>query len=220
MGIDTSSRVGSVAVIEKKRIIDEILSEKARSFSRSLLGMIEAILARNNLKLTDLYAIACAVGPGSFTGIRIGLSTIQGIAISTGVPVYGISTLQAMAAAATKDAAPLCPVIDAGKAGVYYALFENSERLLEDAFGTIEDAVGKSPENAVFFGDVSSGDKESLAGMSRRFDDSRMENSSAAGAALAAARTIAPERIANDKDEGGGLEHLRPNYIRKSYAEK
>ncbi len=216
MGIDTSSKIGSVALIEKKRIIDEILSEKARSFSRSLLGMIEAILARNSLNLIDLSAIACAIGPGSFTGIRIGLSTVQGIAISTGAPVYGISTLEAMAAAARNDTASLCPIIDAGKTGVYYASFENSERLHEDAFGTIEDAVGKSPENAVFFGDVSSDDRESLAGMSRTFDDSRMENSSAAGAALAAAQTIA-----QGNDGGGGrLEHLRPNYIRKSYAEK
>lgn len=221
MGVDTSSKIGSVALLDGIKVIDELISEKAESFSRSLLVMIDRLLSRNKLELGGLSSLAVASGPGSFTGIRIGLSTLQGLVLSTGLPAYGISTLEAMACAAKAGSRKIAPMIDAGHGNVYFALFAGSgsgtKRLFKDDVGDIKTAVKKGTNETFFFGDITrSGVEEISRAEGRtagRYEENFMDYSIAAGAAISAYMKIS---------EGGNGRSapLKPNYIRKSAAEE
>ena len=172
--------------------------------------MIEAILSRNHLTVSGLSAIAVATGPGSFTGIRIGLATVEGIALSTGIPAVGISTLEAMAAVCD-SARPLAPLIDAGNGNVYYAKFRVSgatvERLCEDGFGTA-DEIPALLGGASFTGD---GAVKYSAQLGSAAETILLNRSVAAGAALRAWVRM--------REGATGGEPMKPNYIRKSAAE-
>lgn len=221
LGVDTSSKRGSVALIisEDKQTADEIISESPASFSRTLLGMIDALLSKNGLTVRDFLmskdcGVAVTTGPGSFTGIRIGVSTIQGMALASNIPVFGVSTLEAMAWAgqnATPDG-PATMVMDAGKGNVYFADFSFAgglpARISPDGFASISELTARG-KSGYFC------DKGDLNSMSPRFsgDCLPLKSSAATGAALCAgglARAGAK----------GELASLASNYVQKSYAEK
>ncbi len=198
--MDTSSRRGSVAVIDGKAVVGEMSSDGAASFSRQLLGMIESLLARHALSIKDLDAIAVSAGPGSFTGIRIGLATAGGISLATGVPVAGISSLEAVACAAVARGR-IAAALDAGGGNVYHALFDAGA---DDLTRITPDAC--SPRAAV------AGETGPRAGDGWP-DAPTLNISVAAGAALRAGQLLAC---------GASMETLRaaPNYIQQCAAEK
>ena len=91
LAVDTSSKYASVAVIEDGRIIKELYEESEREHSETLMPMIKNILEEVNLKLEDFDLYACGVGPGSFTGIRIGIATIKAFSDANNIPLVGIN---------------------------------------------------------------------------------------------------------------------------------
>ncbi len=207
IGIDTSTMRGSVAYLKSSTIVDEIASAEATSFSRSLLGMLEKLLARNEVDISDIDRFGVAVGPGSFTGIRIGIATIAGIAQSLERPVIGVSTLEAIAKAADIEKEPKAiPLLNAGRGNFYSAIFnisQNIDRLSEDRLGSAEETLGGEMENALFV--VNSAETFGDSVLPKRFTDS-MKMSIAAGVA----------QIAEKNDEKQGiLPLLKPNYIHR-----
>ncbi|MBI5637916.1 MAG: tRNA (adenosine(37)-N6)-threonylcarbamoyltransferase complex dimerization subunit type 1 TsaB [Nitrospinae bacterium] len=200
LGVDTSSRLGSVAIVDGETVVGEISSDAAASFSRQMLGMIETLLARHGMALNELDAIAVAAGPGSFTGIRIGLATAEGISLAAGVPVAGVSSLEA-AASAARTRGRIAAALDAGGGKVYHALFDAGgdglTRITPDTF---------SPRAAIAH--------ETGPRVGDGWPDTAALNVSvAAGAALRAGELLAA---------GAAMETLRavPNYVQQSAAEK
>ncbi|MBD3412881.1 MAG: tRNA (adenosine(37)-N6)-threonylcarbamoyltransferase complex dimerization subunit type 1 TsaB [Candidatus Aminicenantes bacterium] len=125
LALDTTSFAGSVALLEDKNLISEVNSDSLLTHSERLLPAVDWLLRTAKLNISDLDGFALAVGPGSFTGIRIGLSTVKSFAYGIQKPVAPVSNLKALA---LKIKNPyqhlLCPMIDARKGEVYCALYE------------------------------------------------------------------------------------------------
>lgn len=133
LALDTTTFAGSAAVLKKTKLLAEVNIDSPSTYSERLLPNIDFILKSNGLKMKDIDAFSIAVGPGSFTGIRIGLSTIKSFAYASGKPVASVSTLKALALKLQHPRSRLiCPVLDAKKSEIYSALFESTGNSLQE----------------------------------------------------------------------------------------
>lgn len=123
LGIDTATAACTVALVEESRIIAEYTVNDKKSHSRRLMPIIDAVLKEAGLKGQDLEALAVSLGPGSFTGLRIGLATAKGLALAWGKPVLGIPTLDGLAHSLPGTPHVLCPLLQARKGEFYWALY-------------------------------------------------------------------------------------------------
>ncbi len=137
LNIETSSDLCSVALGHDGRMVDLFLGEEERDHSRVLTLLIEKILKKNKLEMKNLEAVAVSEGPGSYTGLRIGVSAAKGIAYGLNIPLLAVSTLEALAVYVTIERREeiqktlgekglLCPMIDARRMEVYSAFFDMS----------------------------------------------------------------------------------------------
>jgi tRNA threonylcarbamoyladenosine biosynthesis protein TsaB len=129
--VETSTLTGAVALLQAGGVVAECRVNIAVTHGERLMAAIDGVLRAARWELADVEAFAVALGPGSFTGLRIGLSTIKGLAFATGKPVVGVPTLDALAWALPFCAFPVCPVLDAKKNEVYAALYRTLEGRLE-----------------------------------------------------------------------------------------
>ena len=150
LSIDTSSKICSVSVLENEDVIIEkhILDEKTHS--QNLMPLIDEIMKELKLSVWDFDLYACGIGPGSFTGVRIGVSTIKAFADVTSVPIIGINSLESLAYNALntnykKNSNLICSIIDAKNDNVYFALYKitNNEivELIEPSFNEVENLI-------------------------------------------------------------------------------
>lgn len=125
LGFESSAKSASVAVCDENGLVSQYFQNSGLTHSRTLLPMAEDMLKNLALTLEDIDLIACAHGPGSFTGVRIGVSAVKGLAWAASIPVCGVSSLLAMAyngVAAAEDSI-ICCVMDAKRGQFYNALF-------------------------------------------------------------------------------------------------
>jgi tRNA threonylcarbamoyladenosine biosynthesis protein TsaB len=125
LAVDTTTPSGSVALLRETEVVGEFNLESPSSHSTRLLGSVDFLLRGLGLDVQAVDAYAVAAGPGSFTGIRIGLSAVKSLAFASGRPVAAVSTLEALAVKIGSPPVRLaCPLLDAKKGEVYAALFE------------------------------------------------------------------------------------------------
>jgi len=127
LSIDTSGAMASVAVAIDERIAAESLLATDRTLSARLVPEIERLLTLSGLGMADIDLFAAAVGPGSFTGVRAGVATVQGLALATGKPCLGFSTLAMLALNFPLSRLPVCALLDARKSEVYAGLYDCSD---------------------------------------------------------------------------------------------
>ena len=143
LAFESSARPASAALVRDGKLLAQSLQVSALTHSRTLLPMAEDLLKNTSLTLSDVDAIAVAHGPGSFTGIRIGVSTVKGLCWGAEKPCIGVSTLEAMAWHGLAAGGVICPVMDARRAQVYNALFRIEDgrplRLCPDRAISLED---------------------------------------------------------------------------------
>ena len=138
LAMESSAKAASAALVSDGVLLAQSFSCSGLTHSRTLLPMAERVLEIANVRLVDVDCLAVAQGPGSFTGIRIGVSAIKGLAWAAEKPVVGVSTLEAMAwhGAAAGEGALVCCCMDARRSQIYHALFEicggKPERLMPD----------------------------------------------------------------------------------------
>lgn len=123
LAVETSALAGGVAVLEGEHVRGEYVLDVRATHSERLMPAIDRLLHDAGWGPRDLQGLAVAVGPGSFTGLRIGLSAVKGLALALGLPVAAVPTLDAMAAALPFAQLPVCPVLDARKGEVYACLY-------------------------------------------------------------------------------------------------
>ncbi|MEN6486096.1 MAG: tRNA (adenosine(37)-N6)-threonylcarbamoyltransferase complex dimerization subunit type 1 TsaB [Syntrophobacteraceae bacterium] len=123
LAVDTSTPSGSVAVLDGLRVPVEWSLQSARTHNRRLLGTVDDLLRELGWTLADMDVYAVTVGPGSFTGLRIGLTTMKTLAWSMGKPLVGVPSLDALAAPLEFACLPVCCLIDAAKREIYSAQF-------------------------------------------------------------------------------------------------
>lgn len=136
LGIDTSTTQGGAALLDARGVVSEYTLNVAATHSERLLPAVDRMLHDAGVTLRDLAGLAVAIGPGSFTGLRIGLSTVKGLAYASGLPVVGVPSLEALAWAVPAARWQVCPVLDARKQEVYAAVFRHGRdglrRLTDD----------------------------------------------------------------------------------------
>jgi len=168
LGLDTATPTASVALVEDGKLIAEQVYDKTGkpeqrplahpkgNHAEIVLPLIQSILAQAQISLTALSGLAVSIGPGSFTGLRIALATVKGIAYESGLPVVGVSTLHANAARVKDHEGVICSLLDARKQEVYAAIFHrqgdtltsvSEERVcaIDAAIETLRKVNGASP---------------------------------------------------------------------------
>lgn len=136
LAIDTSATAASAALCDENKIIGEFFINTKLTHSRTLMPMAESLLANTNVQTSDITAVAVNCGPGSFTGVRIGVAAAKGLAFADDLPCIEVSTLESLAYNVQSANGIICPVMDARCSQVYNALFKcdgvKPERLCED----------------------------------------------------------------------------------------
>lgn len=150
LGIDSSARSASAAITDGEKVLGCFYINTGLTHSQTLMPMIESLLKNANVRLDDIDLIAVNKGPGSFTGIRIGVAAAKGMADVRKLPVYGASTLCSMAYNLIDSDCISCCAMDARCGQVYYALFDITDgkitRLTEDNADSIENVEKKLKE--------------------------------------------------------------------------
>jgi tRNA threonylcarbamoyladenosine biosynthesis protein TsaB len=135
LAFDTSSKTASVAVLEDNTVLHDTLINIGLNHSEVLLPAIEQACIRTGIKISEFDLFACTIGPGSFTGLRIGSSTMKGFMLAAGKPAVGISSLAALACNAGMHSTLICPVMDAGRGQVYTACFQFDQNGIPELMG-------------------------------------------------------------------------------------
>jgi tRNA threonylcarbamoyladenosine biosynthesis protein TsaB len=132
LAVDTATTSCSVAVVNHTSICAELTTHKKQTHSKHLMPLIDSVLKSAGFHIGDLDGFAVTVGPGSFTGLRIGIATIKGIASAVDKPAVGVSSLETLAWQCSHRSRLICPLLDARKAEVYGATYRFSEdRLIQ-----------------------------------------------------------------------------------------
>ena len=218
LAFESSAKAASVALCRDGHLVSQYSQCSGLTHSRTLLPMAEDMLKNAELTLRDVDLIAVAHGPGSFTGIRIGVSTVKGLAWAGDKPCVGISTLEAMAWHGLAAGGVVCPVMDARRSQVYNALFEirdgRPQRLCPDrpiALAELAEDVKKLDAPVFLVGDGAAITKAffDAQGIPCRVAPENLLWQDAWGVAMAAM----------DK-EPGNADSLLPVYLRLSQAER
>lgn len=222
LALETSAKSVSVAVTENGTLLAQAYQDRGLTHSVTLMPLLDGMLKTAGLTLDDMDIIAVAQGPGSFTGIRIGVSAAKGLAWAKALPCCGVSTLEAMAYGVTDFEGIVVGAMDARRQQVYNALFrtENGRvtRLCADravAMELVAEELAAMPEPKLIVGDgaVLLYDFLQKAGIGCRLTSPLHRQQSAAGVALAAEHLAAQGLTCSAQE-------LQPVYLRLSQAER
>lgn len=223
LSVETAAGVASAAVTVGEKLVCEAVVNNKKTHSQTLLPIIDKVLAQAEMRLEDIDVIAVSEGPGSFTGLRIGISTVKGLAHALSKPVIGVSSLVAMAYNLPFCEYIISPIMDARRSQVYNAIYEWKNRELEEIKApraiSVEELCSElsaSDKKTVFVGDGVPAYRdviEELLGDKAVFAPSCANMQRASALAPAAARLF---------DEGKTMTcyELKPVYLRKSQAER
>ena len=220
LGIDTSSQTGTVAVLEGDTVLAEVAVTSTQTHARRLMSAVDATLEMAGLTIAGCEGFAVTTGPGSFTGLRIGISTIKGLGFATKKPVTGVSTLDALAYQFPSFPHLVCPVLDARKGQIYTSLCECDgymkwKRLVDDCATEPRQWLKQIQRLCLFVGDGATvyGEliRETL-GSFAYFAPPYLNKVRASVVAYIGMRQILNGQIAD-------VARLVPHYIRKSDAE-
>lgn len=156
LGIDTSTPIGSIGLIDGNDFVAEHTLNITQAHSSRLMPAINQVLKWGNLTVHNLDACAVGIGPGSFTGVRIGVGTAKSLCYAIKKPIIGVSTLEAIAFNLRYAKGLICPILDARRDEVYGAVFHGGATLIrksEDLCVSIEDLLNCVGSSAVFVGD-------------------------------------------------------------------
>ncbi len=158
LAIDTATKTAGVALLGDERILAEYFFDLPVNHSETVLPAVQRGLELAGMGIADVGLIALTVGPGSFTGLRIGASTVKGLALATGTPAVGVSTLEALAYNAVGFHGVICPLLDARKGEVYAGLYRADgegfpEAVMEERVATPAEILPHVQGDALFLGD-------------------------------------------------------------------
>lgn len=223
LAFETSAKAASVALLEGGNLLAESYQNAGLTHSRTILVMAEHLLQSCELTPQDVEAVAVAMGPGSFTGVRIGMAAAKGFAWGRELPLFGVSTLEAMAWGLGELEGLICPVMDARRSQVYNALFRASRRYPHPTSGGpghLYDRSGSGFAKPGRAGDPGGRREPFLCSGSMALPAGRLllapehrRQQRASGVALAA-------WAAMQRDEISDANSLQPNYLRLSQAER
>ena len=222
LAFETSAKAASVALTQDGTLLGESYQNTGLTHSQTLMVMAEDLLKQCSKTVADLDAVAVAEGPGSFTGVRIGVAAAKGLSWGAELPCYGISTLEAMAVSLGIYEGYVCPCMDARRNQVYNAMFYVNhgqlERIREDraiALADLKTELEQLNGPIYLVGDGSRLTHKTLSAEIPNLilpPEHRMHQRAVGVAILAEAKAAA--------GENGDAAALTPNYLRLSQAER
>ena len=219
LGIDSSTPGCSVALLNNGTIVSEQIADPQPSYSKFLLQMVDQVLKQGEVRLDDVDGFAVTLGPGSFTGLRIGVSLLKGFILATEKPFVGINSLEALASTVDSPGLPVCTALDARKQELYAAVFENKNNrpvpVVPESALAPEALCAAIEAPTLFIGNGVERYRDLFRKSLRdRFvePEGPLKYSTAAGVARLAAPRF-------DTQNNFDLNQLHINYIRKSEAE-
>lgn len=223
LAVDTSSNVATVAIMNEDRLICEYILNHKTTHSQTLMPLIKEVLESCELTVRDIDFFSVALGPGSFTGLRIGVATVKTMAHSMNKPVVGVSTLDALASGIPYFDGIVCPILDAKRNQVYTALYnwENGsiERISEYMALSIDELIEilkQKNKSVVFLGDGTFAFRNILIGALGDLAHFSPKHCLMQRASLVA--ELALKRF--DEGQRDDYMTLAPFYLRKSQAER
>ncbi len=217
LAIDSTAVAASVAVVDSDKILAEYTVNTALTHSETLLPMIKAVLSSAKLTVKDVELFALTVGPGSFTGVRIGVSVIKGLCFGTNKPIVSVSTLEALARNLEGFEGIICPLMDARRNQLYNALFKNGKRLTPDRLISAQDLekeLANYSEPVYFTGDGYNLAHSLIKAENIKHTPVRLRLQNAVAVAITAQESYkANENIFTDAS-------IAPIYLRPSQAER
>ncbi|MDR2283326.1 MAG: tRNA (adenosine(37)-N6)-threonylcarbamoyltransferase complex dimerization subunit type 1 TsaB [Sphingobacterium sp.] len=185
--IDTATEVCSVSISTEGKLFAELTAEEKNMHASGLTVCIDRLLKSVSLDYADLSAVAVSMGPGSYTGLRIGVSTAKGLCYALDIPLLGVNTLESMyegyiAKNETEDNLVYIPMLDARRMEVYMAVFDDQKNCLQKTEAVIVDAGTFdvfAPKNVVLFGSGANKFQELFEGNAQVKIDTEYQHSSA-----------------------------------------
>lgn len=224
LGIDSSATAGSAAVIEGNKILSETFINIGMTHSQALMPLIIQALDMAEKKVSDLDLIAVVTGPGSFTGIRIGVATAKGLAQPNSIPCFGVSSLECIAQPLSVTGVIAVPVMDARCQQVYSAIFDTQEgrlkRLREDSaekLSDLADILQKYYKPKVLIGD---GTEIAFEYLRDKVDNILHANEIIRYQRASSAAFIAKNALEIDGQSPLDAPLLKPSYLRIPQAER
>lgn len=216
LGIDTSTSVAAVALMDENKLIGEMTLNDKKTHSQKLMVLIDNLLTLSETKLSDLDAIAVAVGPGSFTGLRIGITTAKALAHPLNIKVIEVSSLEALANNMMTSYL-VCPMMDARRNTVFTGLYSDEVLIADDQLEITDilSRISTFEQETIFLGDgaVKHQDliKETLG-----------ENALIAPKhlSLSSASSLCEVALSKHSNSGVRYDDVHVNYLRKSQAER
>lgn len=222
LAIDTSGTNCSIAIIDNDKIISEFNLNTGTTHSQNLVPMLEQIQKFTNIELKDIDIIACCTGPGSFTGIRIGIATVKGLALSLNKPVIGVSSLESLAYNVTNFDGTICSIIDAKNENVYAGIYSSTPSLvanndyISDSINVLIEKLKTISGKIIFVGD---GSFIHMQKLKEAFGDNALFVPKHLNIQLAS--SLARAAIVYAKDNKYiTYDELTPLYLKKSQAER
>ena len=219
LAIDTSARVAGVALVTAEHVLAEETWRAAKNHTTQLLPVVQHVLRLNGSSARDLSALAVAVGPGAFSGLRVGIATAKALAWALSIPCMGVGSLDALAAAAA-GAPRVLAVLDAGRGEWYWASYRagpgGQRCLTPPQLGVPEAVLASLTRSVLLVGETS---VEQRAFIDERFSrlveygDPRLPATRPAAVGFTALNRLA----AGERDEPAGIQ---PVYLRRSAAEE
>ena len=235
LALDTSGTNCSISIIDDNKILADFTINNGTTHSQNLVPMIDQTLRLSNIELTDIDAFACSIGPGSFTGLRIGIATIKGFALSLNKPVLSVPTLLALAYNVSNFNGIVCSIIDARNDNVYAGIYRCDysdvddksanynltlvEDYISDNIEVLIDKLKNYDDDIIFVGDGVDTYKDLL--LSKLQND--CSNILFASSHLNHQYALSTARAAIDmasRNEYSDAHSLSPLYLKKSQAER
>ena len=222
LGIDTSTMAANVAVLEDDKLICEYTINTKKTHSQKLMPMIENMLKLSDIEVRDIDAIAICVGPGSFTGLRIGMATAKAMAHVNNIPLIGVNSLEILGANMDLCNKKICSILDAQRNQVYtckYIVEGNKIKALEEIniipIDDLLEELSSTNEEWVLVGEAVYKYKEKIQAISNITIPCPSNNITKASSLCVVARDKFEQNI-----EGHNCYDINPMYIRKSQAEE
>ena len=159
LAVETTASAASAALFRDGALVAEREADAGKKHAQTVLPMIDALLEENGVPIAQIDLFAVDVGPGSFTGVRIGVSLINALAFATGKQIVPVDALSALAGSVQGDGRPVCAMIDARNGNAYAALYQAGKTIIDPSAVETAAFLSRIPADARFVGDVNTPEK-------------------------------------------------------------
>lgn len=219
LAVDTATEICGVALAVDGRVKAELILNNGVTHTQSIMAAIETVLDMTGMEIGSIDAYAVTRGPGGFTGLRIGISTVKGLSLATGKPMVGVSSLEVLAHQASADAGLICPMMDARRNELYWTLYQregtDTRSVLAEQVGPAADMAEKIDRPCYFIGNGVAQYRSTIE--ERLTKPARWAKHELNGIRPSVLAQLALQRFSEGKIDD--VRNFTPVYLRKSDAE-